>query len=79
MDEKNMSFEEAIEKLDGAIRALESGSLGLDAAMKTYEEAVSLLRLCHSALEKAERHVSVLVEGANGELTEAPFDTKHEA
>ena len=40
MEDKSISFEEAMEKLDGAIRALEGGSLGLDDAMKTYEEAV---------------------------------------
>ena len=79
MDEKNISFEEAMEKLDGAIRALESGSLGLDVAMKTYEEAVALLRLCYGALENAERRVSILIEGANGELTPAPFDAPNEA
>ena len=78
MDEKNMSFEEAMEKLDGAIRALESGSLGLDAAMKTYEEAVGLLRFCHGALENAERRVSVLIEGDNGEKIPAPFDVSDE-
>ena len=78
MDKNNISFEEAMEKLDGAIRALESGNLGLDAAMKTYEEAVGLLRLCHGALENAERRVHVLVEGADGVLNPAPFDAPHE-
>jgi len=78
MDEKNITFEEAMERLDGAVRALESGSLGLDAAMKTYEEAVGLLRLCHSTLESAERRVNVLIEGADGDLIPAPFDAPHE-
>lgn len=75
MDEKNISFEEAMERLDGAVKALESGNLGLDAAMKTYEEAVKLLRICHSALESAERRVSILVEGEGGELLATPFES----
>ena len=78
MNEKNISFEEAMERLDGAVKALESGSLGLDAAMQTYEEAVKLLRICHGALENAERRVNVLVENAGGSFTEAPFES-HEA
>lgn len=75
MSEKNISFEEAMERLDGAVKALESGNLGLDAAMKTYEEAVKLLRICHSALESAERRVSILVEGEGGALFAAHFES----
>ncbi len=75
MSEKSISFEEAMERLDGAVKALESGNLGLDAAMKTYEEAVKLLRICHSALESAERRVSILVEGEGGSLFAAPFES----
>ncbi|MBQ8269101.1 MAG: exodeoxyribonuclease VII small subunit [Clostridia bacterium] len=78
MEDKSISFEEAMEKLDGAIRALEGGSLGLDAAMQTYEQAVKLLRFCHTTLESAERRVSVLLEGEDGGLVEAPFDTADE-
>jgi exodeoxyribonuclease VII small subunit len=74
MNEKNISFEEAMERLDSAVKALESGNLGLDAAMKTYEEAVKLLRICHGALENAERRVSILVEGAGGKLSAEPFE-----
>ena len=78
MEDKSISFEEAMEKLDSAIRALEGGSLGLDSAMKTYEEAVKLLRFCHSTLEGAERRVSILLEGADGSVTESPFTTADE-
>lgn len=79
MNEKKITFEEAMERLDGAVKALESGNLGLDEAMKTYEEAIALLRICHSALESAERRVNVLVEGLDGEFSAVPFDTQHEA
>ena len=79
MEDKSISFEEAMDRLDGAIRTLESGSLGLDAAMKTYEEAVGLLRFCHMALESAERRVSILLERADGSIDETPFDSDNEA
>jgi exodeoxyribonuclease VII small subunit len=78
MEDKSISFEEAMEKLDGAIRTLEGGSLGLDDAMKTYEEAVKLLRFCHATLEGAERRVSILLEGEGGGVSEAPFITDDE-
>ena len=69
----NLTFQQAMEQLDGAVKALESGALSLNDAMKTYEEAVALLRFCHGALENAERRVSVLLEDKSGELVEAPF------
>ena len=78
MGNKSISFEEAMEKLDGAIRALESGSLGLDAAMQTYEQAVKLLRHCHATLENAERRVNLLLEEADGSVTEQPFNVSYE-
>lgn len=79
MSDKNMSFEQAMERLDATVRALESGNLGLDDAMKAYEEAIGLLRYCNSALEDAERRVSILLDKGDGKLTEAPFDTGNEA
>ena len=79
MNEMNISYEEAIEKLDGALRSLESGNLGLDNAMQTYEEALKLLRFCHSALESAERRVNLLLEQSDGSVTEAPFAVTDEA
>ena len=79
MNEMNISYEEAIEKLDGALRSLESGNLGLDNAMLTYEEALKLLRFCHSALESAERRVNLLLEQSDGSVTEAPFAVTDEA
>ena len=79
MNEMNISYEEAIEKLDGALRSLEIGNLGLDNAMLTYEEALKLLRFCHSALESAERRVNLLLEQSDGSVTEAPFAVTDEA
>ena len=79
MKKNNMTFEEAMERLESAVRSLEGGNLNLDDAMKTYEEAISLLRFCHSTLENAERKIQVLLENENGDLTEEPFDVEDEA
>ena len=79
MNENHMTFEEAMEKLDGALKALESGNLSLDVSLKAYEQAIGLLRFCHSAIETAEQRVSVLLEGEGGILKEAPFAQTDEA
>lgn len=79
MNEKNISYEEAIEKIEGALRSLESGNLGLDDSMMTYEEALKLLHFCHSALESAERRVNLLLEQSDGSVAEAPFAVTDEA
>lgn len=55
------SFEEALGQLGELVSRLESGSLGLSAAIDGYERGVALLRRLHEELARAEERVSVLV------------------
>jgi exonuclease VII small subunit len=48
--------------------------MGLDESIAAYEEAVKLIRVCNQKLDNAERRVRVLVESADGSITDAPFD-----
>lgn len=70
---KNISFEEAMGKLEDAVSRLESGSLSLDESIKLFEEAVALVRMCNEKLENAEQRVKILIEGADGAVSDAPF------
>lgn len=76
---KNMSFEEAITKLEGQVKKLESGSMTLDESISSFEEAVKLIRVCNERLENAERRVRILTESADGSITDLPFDLNDEA
>lgn len=69
------SFETNLRQLEKTVKALESGDLGLDAALAQYETGIRLLGECHTLLDNAGRKVALLTgvdEG--GEPTREPFD-----
>lgn len=67
---KEMTFEEALLCLEDITKRLESGAMPLDEAISAYESAVKLIKLCNSKLEKAEKKVKILLEGAGGAVLE---------
>ena len=52
---------------------MEDGKLSLDESLTAFEEGISLVRFCNGKLDSAEQRVRVLLSGADGSLTEAPF------
>ena len=81
MSEKNTNMtefklEEALARLDGVVRALDSDKLELEEALRLYEEGVSLVRVCHERLADAERRINALRVSGDGEIVETPFDKK---
>ena len=74
---KNITFEEAMTKLETAVARLEGGSLSLEDSLSSFEEAVELIKLCNSKLESAEQRVKMLIEGADGSVTDVPFDVNN--
>lgn len=77
MTKKTITFEAAMERLEEITRLLESGSEGLDASLKLYEEGVSLIRLCTQKLESAEQSVKILQMSEEG-IALADFEGKGE-
>lgn len=73
---KNVTFEEAMLSLDNAVSKLESGTLSLDESLATFEEAVKLIKICNEKINSAEQKVKMLIENADGSVTDAPFDTE---
>lgn len=61
-----LRFEEALAELEKRVRALESGDVPLDDALKLYEEGVALARTCHEQLEAADNRVAQLTRGQAG-------------
>ncbi len=70
---KNIKFEEAIEKLDSIVSKLESGSASLDESLSLFEEGVGLIKLCSEKLDSAEQKVRILTEAEDGSVSDAPF------
>ncbi len=74
-DREQPSFEEALAQLEGIVRHLEEGELGLDEALARYEDGVKLLRRCQQLLEQAERRIELLSGvDAEGNPISTPFE-----
>ena len=58
--QESLSFEDALNRLDQAVQALESGGLTLEDATKLYDDGMRLVRLCNQLLSKAELKVTQL-------------------
>ena len=57
---KKLSFEEAYAELEQVVHSLESSQLGLSESLALYQKGVGCLKVCHQALEKAERKIELL-------------------
>ena len=63
-----LSFEEALAKLENIVRELEGGRIRLDDAVKAYEEATMLKKICENKLENAKLKIEKIEADKNGEL-----------
>jgi exodeoxyribonuclease VII small subunit len=67
MSMENITFEQAIARLEVVVRALEDGKTSLEEAMKLYEEGVSLVRSCSTTLEEAKQKIITVSVGGNSD------------
>lgn len=54
----NMTFEEALEKLDETVQSLEDGDLPLSEALRLFEEGMKLAQICSETLATAELKIT---------------------
>ena len=71
---ENLSFEEALQKLEVMVRELETGQTKLDDAVDVYEKAMRLKKFCEEKLKAAELKVEKIEETQNGSLELKPLD-----
>lgn len=69
-----LSYEEAFEKLEQAVSALQDGRLDLEHALKHYEEGMRLAQHCHNLLQQAELRVQQLHITEDGNVASEPLD-----
>ena len=78
MTDPTPTFEQALAELEGVVRDLEEGQLGLDEALTRYERGVALLKLCQGRLREVEQRILLLTSvEADGLPAVQPF--QHEA
>jgi exodeoxyribonuclease VII small subunit len=71
---ENLSFESAIVRLEEIVKLLEKGNSSLDESLKLYEEGISLVRYCNTALDNAENKIKILSSDNSGNLVEKDFN-----
>lgn len=60
-DHKELSFEQAMEKLEGIVERLEEGDVPLEEAITYYKEGMELSKLCHNKLKHVEDQLTQIL------------------
>ena len=63
--EKELNFEENLEKLEELVKELENGNVPLDDAIKKYKEAMKIAKVCDEKLKSAEEAITKIVKDDN--------------
>jgi exodeoxyribonuclease VII small subunit len=66
---REMPFEEALEKLESIVEAMEDEDLPLETLVARYEEGRRLAKVCDAKLAEAELKIQQLEKNDAGELT----------
>lgn len=70
---KRLKFEEAMQRLDAIVQAMESGEIGVEESIAKYEEAMSLAAHCRQILDQAELRIQKIQLDAAGKPELTPF------
>lgn len=73
-----MKFEESMKELEEIVAKLESGDATLEEALSYFEAGIKLSKSCRKMLDTAEKKVSVLLSGADGEKQKENFIDEEE-
>lgn len=73
------NFEDALAELELVAKELESGELGLDAAIARYEEGIGYARFCQKKLEEAERRIEMLQKNKDGSVSKGRIRVKEDS
>jgi exodeoxyribonuclease VII small subunit len=75
---KNPPFEEALQKLEAVVEAMESDDLPLETLLARYEEGAKLVKICQEKLAEAELKIQQLEKTAAGEMKLKPLNLSEE-
>lgn len=59
-EKKELTMDEAYQKLQAVLEKMESGELGLEESFQLYEEGLGLVKLCSSKLDEIEKKMIIL-------------------
>ncbi|EIJ78812.1 exodeoxyribonuclease VII small subunit [Bacillus methanolicus PB1] len=61
MLENNITFEEAMEKLERIVERLEEGDVPLEEAISIYKQGMELSKICHDKLKNVEEQLTQIL------------------
>ena len=73
---KKQAFEERLVQVEALISEMESGNLGLEDALKRYEEGMQALTALEKELQSAQQRLTVLRTAADGSDEEVPLEVE---
>jgi exodeoxyribonuclease VII small subunit len=79
MVKKERTFEEAMERLETIVAAIESDELGLEKQFELFQEGMSLARFCDGKLTDVQKSVEIVLKESAGEWKTAPFESAEAA
>ena len=59
-EKKELTMDEAYQKLQAVLEKMESEDLGLEESFKLYEEGLGLVKLCSAKLDEIEKKMIIL-------------------
>ena len=74
----DVSFEDAVKKLESIVEEMESDELPLDKLLVRYEEGAKLVKACEGKLQSAETRITQLEETLEGELAARPVTLRED-
>ena len=74
MNQKNVSFESNMQRLEQIVRAMERGDVPLEESLKLFQEGTELVRNCNQLLENAQLQVKKIMTAPDGSPVEEDFE-----
>ena len=71
---ESLSFEQALEELEGIVRDLETGKAPLEESIGAYERGITLKTHCEKKLKEAQSKIEKITITADGSVKTEPFD-----
>ena len=75
MVKKEKTFEEAMERLETIVAAIESDELGLEKQFELFQEGMALARFCDGKLTDVQKSVEVVLKESAGQWKTAQFES----
>lgn len=74
MNQKSITFEESMVRLEQIVRAMERGDVPLEESLKLFQEGTQLVQSCGKMLDNAQLQVNKIMTAADGSPVEEEFD-----